>query len=593
MASLMRRAVQQAKAEAAAAKVQVPETEGQGAVVNTQPSKPAGGDKRALASMLIKVAQKMQQQEAAVQSESISSGPSSLQASELDTAPDAGLIEAEQPQAQAAGKVQLFGISAASSTGATELLALPKEPPERNQSLGERLGAILRGALSLPRQSSYVPMAADDDETDQDAAARFQLPPVNRRALPRDASYLPEWLTRTLSSSPGNSGSDDGLEAQDLLQEQAEDADELPQWVDWSTMQLKEEAPVKRRPTPQALPTDRTPFIEPLVDSQPAASQAPTGRRLFEFWQQKSEAVATSSVGSEALAPSLPPAHARRSQASAQKLTAETVLYDAATRRNMGATQQQLQLDKSHEAAAGLALQDVVLPARHVHSARAELAAELAATSQLVQQQSLRQAELLEGLEHALSQISQHRLLIQNPAAQLEPSESVAEAQTGVVSAYLEGVHVTPHVHGEQLLENLISPALLLASWHCRLQTWLMKGLQSCPLKANSSEDLGCKRQPCCVQVLKCCWVKGRCRAKMRGIATMACRAKRGCSSLSLQTPILKSRGMASGGGSLSELKTIGWGQLFFLMPQEPPLAGPQEPEGALYCLVPTFFDLY
>lgn len=47
----------------------------------------------------------------------------------------------------------------------------------------------------------------------------------------------------------------------------------------------------------------------------------------------------------------------------------------------------------------------------------AALVAELEAASRLVHHQSLQQAQLLEGLEHALSELSEHRLLIQNPPA--------------------------------------------------------------------------------------------------------------------------------------------------------------------------------
>ena len=47
----------------------------------------------------------------------------------------------------------------------------------------------------------------------------------------------------------------------------------------------------------------------------------------------------------------------------------------------------------------------------------AALVAELEAASRLVHHQSLQQAQLLEGLERALSELSEHRLLIQNPQA--------------------------------------------------------------------------------------------------------------------------------------------------------------------------------
>ncbi len=53
----------------------------------------------------------------------------------------------------------------------------------------------------------------------------------------------------------------------------------------------------------------------------------------------------------------------------------------------------------------------------------AALVAELEAASRLVHHQSLQQAQLLEGLEHALSELSEHRLLIQNPQAAVGTSQ--------------------------------------------------------------------------------------------------------------------------------------------------------------------------
>lgn len=446
LASLLRRAVQQAKAEAAAAQVQGSGTAIQDVVAKAKPgmpeqaAKPAGGDKRALSSMLMRAAQRMQQQQAAVQSEQASASFASpalmqqwLDAAELDGAPSVGLVEAEQPQAQAgtidgSDRAPLSAISRASSFGSA-LGLLPERPPDRKPSLGERLSAVLRGTLSLPRQSSYVAVGEEDDAT----AATSDLSPVRRRALPRDASYLPEWLNRTLSSSSVNLHLNDSLETQELLQEEAEDGLELPEWVNWSTMSHKEDAaPVKQRPAPLALLTDGTPTTQPVSesDSEPAAAQAPPtpkGHRLFEFWQQKSAAAAAAGepVNSHPLPASpLPPAHARRRQPPAQKVAAETLL-SGHTRVNAPPTRQQLSPNRSHEAATGLPVQHQGLQAQQSSASLtpAEFAAELAATSRLVQQQSERQAEMLEGLEHALSQLSQHRLLIENPTAQLEQSE--------------------------------------------------------------------------------------------------------------------------------------------------------------------------
>ena len=60
------------------------------------------------------------------------------------------------------------------------------------------------------------------------------------------------------------------------------------------------------------------------------------------------------------------------------------------------------------------------------------LVAELEATSRLVHQQSLQQAELLSGLERALSQLSEHRLLVQNPQA--TPGQSYRQTDASAAS---------------------------------------------------------------------------------------------------------------------------------------------------------------
>lgn len=446
LAALMRRAVQQAKAEAAAAQVQGPTTVGQEAAGSAQSSKLeqagkiAGGDKRALGSMLKKAAQKMQQQEAAVQSEKVTAvsaspaathlGLGSLKPAELEDASSDVVDEAEQPQAQAdsieaADNEQLPAISRASSFGSTVGL-LPERPPERKPSLGERLSAVLRGTLSLPRQSSYMAVAGHEDAS----VAADDLSPVRQRALPRDASYLPEWLNQTLSLSSGNVYQHhDDLETQDG----AEDEIELPQWVNWSTMRIKEDTgPGKQWSTPLALLTDGSPPTQLVLesDSDPAVAQTPPtpkGHRLFEFWQQKSAAAAAAAstpVKSPPSPPPLPPAHARHRQLSVQQLAAETLLSSADTRLDTPTAQQQLP-SSSDEAAAGLLLPPEGAQAQQ-HSpslAHSGVASELAATSRLVQQQSVRQAELMEGLEYALSQLSQHCLLIRHPTAQLELSE--------------------------------------------------------------------------------------------------------------------------------------------------------------------------
>ncbi|KAL0024407.1 hypothetical protein WJX79_011128 [Trebouxia sp. C0005] len=183
----------------------------------------------------------------------------------------------------------------------------------RDASLGQKLGSLLKGALSLPRQTSYVPVGEDAESDPSDSSedslgskdpslhesdgllslsglsghslnnARDVLPrelslrerfgsmslsrvasmtlpaeqslmgsngandlpvpmsPARRRALPRDASYLPEWVNCTLgrgshlhgdgqssprsrlgtTSSNASADSDPG------------DGNSIPKWVDW------------------------------------------------------------------------------------------------------------------------------------------------------------------------------------------------------------------------------------------------------------------------------------------------------------------------------------------------------------------------
>ena len=61
----------------------------------------------------------------------------------------------------------------------------------------------------------------------------------------------------------------------------------------------------------------------------------------------------------------------------------------------------------------------------------AGLVAELETASRLVHQQSLQQTQLLEGLEHALAELSEHRLLIQN--RQAAPSMAQQTAADGTM----------------------------------------------------------------------------------------------------------------------------------------------------------------
>ena len=141
MASLMRRAVQQAKATAAAEQT-----------ATSQPALLATADKAA------------------------SPAADSRQAADLDQEP----IDPSQ--------LQLSGFDRSSSSSPE--LSREEErfhsTPLKTLSLGVRLGSMLMSALSIPRQgSNYVPIDADSSpEADSPDESCAQL----RRTLPRDAS---------------------------------------------------------------------------------------------------------------------------------------------------------------------------------------------------------------------------------------------------------------------------------------------------------------------------------------------------------------------------------------------------------------------
>ncbi len=514
LASLMRRAVNQAKAEAAAQ--EAAQAAGQEPSGDRQPeaiaegrssgaegqTKAASGGKKALAAMLKKAAQKMQEDEAKTEAESFrpsstdpiaQAGPTtwdSTAAPSLDSAAElqqgTGPAVADQNQQAIASDIQdsehvrLSPISSASSFDSTDVL-LPaqsalKKPPERHQSLGQRLGSLMKGALPLSRQSSYMPLNGDDPQ-DSDRSSGL-LPPV-RRVLPRDASYIPEWLNQTLGLTPGDSSQNEErqfVEADSLFGDEGNS--ELPQWVEWSAITPPEEGntqvtEVQHRPAPLALvdapsmPSDLTPNALDVP--------TPKGQQLFEFWQQKAAATAPLPASQNASAV-LPLMHARRHHSvkrttpvqqapghmSGGSLPAANgtaswngdVLHtpDAAMSQHQGPLMLQPQ---THAAIANCQQTDLPVFAQpqepsqrglpdheqpgtapvevlggslssargfmQPSSASTALLAELTAASQLVHQQSRQQAELLEGLEHALSQLSEHRLLIQNPQTRLIP----------------------------------------------------------------------------------------------------------------------------------------------------------------------------
>ena len=204
--------------------------------------------------------------------------------------------------------------------------------PNRGPSLGEKLGSMLRSALSLPKQPSYIPVSEEDDDAEGlgGLSENAHGGPSTRQAMPRDASYLPEWLNRTnpmLKSSSSSARSSAELSRSSDVS-MAESA--LPEWVDFSTLQQpgpSDSAVDKLGPTQakaqklqhQSLPTVLTNPLKPVpapaqsplaplitAPSWPpseappsaAASKESRGKRLLAFWQQQQQSAdaATSST---------------------------------------------------------------------------------------------------------------------------------------------------------------------------------------------------------------------------------------------------------------------------------------------------------
>ncbi len=436
----------------------------------------------------------------------------------------------------------------------------------RDASLGQRLGSILKSALSLPRQPSYTSLSGDEDfdssdpygdsgrralprelslrerfgslsrqassQLDADNAQRVlprelslrerygsmslsrdpscssplgrsfagpeadaespvPMSPGKRRALPRDASYLPDWVTRTHGQTPRGNSNGNASPRSRLgnsfssvsTSSDHEDDSVMPRWVDWpqsslhpqvSPHQAEEEAhddptpaapilqapPHLRRqqkevPKPQAaLPRAKrplslaanplslslvhTPSMNPQQDLRPFTPVAtPKGQRLFDFWHQKAEQPATAAgpasisdiqskavthasqqvhSGAQQLTPSATQQAESSTGADAAQLDAAQVPQVAHQADILTGTKQP---DGSHQqpvtamgSGQGLDGGD-----EQLHSASAVFLAELETASRLVHKQSVQQAELLRGIEHALSQLSEQRLLIQDPQA--------------------------------------------------------------------------------------------------------------------------------------------------------------------------------
>ena len=694
MASLMRRAVQKAKAEAAAQAAadaaQVAAALGDGNTNDSQGAPEAPADrKKALAALLKKAAQKMQEEEGSPQQQESAAGadatlqqPSQLEEeqqhqhdAEDHLLPSSSSTE-DDPLDTGQVRLSRLSDSSSSSSGMQASTSDPADPPlyktpslgnrlgsmlksalspsrqssympvdadsspeadaEANQSLdlmapgterrapgrdanlSQRLGSMLKGALSFAKQPSYIPVNGDDPSEDlgrspiprelslrekygsfsisrqasimeeSDSSQRvlprelslrerygsrsisrepsislpaeksptglgaahdppFPMSPGSRRALPRDASYLPEWVHRTLGRGPNHHG--DGLSSPRSrlgttssnvsADSDGEDHSSVPTWVNFpssprKSFQLspqhspqhssgqpeeevghdlasaapimmapphlrrqqqepeKAETPLPRAKRPLALASNplllslvHTPSMNPQLDLRAMTPVAtPKGQRLFDFWHQKTDQPTVSAQSEATLDPSnaqlapvsafqqagsspgsleqpdkVPAAqHAQQQQQAQHKQQAQQ------TQQAQHAQQAQQQQPAQHTQQAQQAQHTPqvshVQPAQqtqHVqlaepmHSslqaaeagggggggqpaevgsvqpgtASAALVAEMETASRLVHTQSLQQAQLLEGLERALSQLSEHRLLVQNP----QPAAAASQQQ--------------------------------------------------------------------------------------------------------------------------------------------------------------------
>ena len=437
----------------------------------------------------------------------------------------------------------------------------------RDASLGQRLGSILKGALSLSRQPSYTSLSGDEDFDSSDPygnSRRRALPrelslrerygsmslsrdpsyssplghsfggpagldteppvptsPGKRRALPRDASYLPDWVTRTHGQTPRGYGNGKASPRSRLgtsfssvsTLSDHEDDNFMPRWVDWpqsslapevSPHQAEEEAhddltpagpilqapphlrrqqkevqkaeaalPRAKRPlslasNPLSLALVHTPSMNPQLDLTPSSPVAtPKGQRLFDFWHQKAEQPVTaagpasaSDIHSKAVTHASQQVHsgAQQSEYSTTQRAESSTRADAAqlNAAQLNAAQAPevahqadiltgaQQSDGSHQQPATATGSGQGLDAGdgQLHTASAVFLAELETASRLVHKQSVQQAELLKGIEHALSQLSEQRLLIQDPQAVAVMSHEEGVSHKGRLLQWASPVYV-------------------------------------------------------------------------------------------------------------------------------------------------------
>ena len=385
----MQRALQQARAEAAAqaqgntqpasdsSAPQGEEDPAQASAEVTEPGQQSaiGTDKKALGALLKRAAQKMQQEEAGETQTpaAVPTGSESLTASDVQL--QSGHSRTDQSDDPAA--VNPAGLTdGMDESDTTQLLPKglpPRKAPSRGLSLGEKLGSILRNALSLPRQNSYVPCSGEDSD-DEGIAGQLEDDPEGpsaQRVLPRDASYLPEWLNRTLRKGSTSARSSAELSRRSDVSR----ADSvLPEWVDASALQqtgqseddtsglLQAAHPLQKqqhsgipelftkalKPVPVSTPAHPP---EPLItapswppteaEASAAASRDSRQKRLLAFWQQQQPAAAAlalsvgSTVGSSVNQPASPVAPARLgNQSLAEQQSADVAAHAQAAAVN-------------------------------------------------------------------------------------------------------------------------------------------------------------------------------------------------------------------------------------------------------------------
>ena len=347
----MQRAIQQARAEAAAQAQDASQPAPAGSAASTdafttQAQSTSGKDKRALGALLRRAAQKMQQET----TDTAGAEPKDKLSHGSEPNQELGAHKTvEHPTDPGQDPLDIAGISLDGlggqmiATSSTELSANDGQPhkgPSRGPSLGEKLGSILRNALSLPKPSKYDPISGEDDDAVErveghvDGALRDGN---TKRALPRDASYLPEWLNSTLEKASSSSARASSVVSR-------ADSD-LPEWVDVASLQQQEgrsentcdkteplqmdlQQPhhqqgfdfellartLKPVPRPAPPPDPPRPLITapswppPEDEDSAVALKESRGKRLLAFWQQQQPTAAA------------PPAKAAQSSAMLQPL---------------------------------------------------------------------------------------------------------------------------------------------------------------------------------------------------------------------------------------------------------------------------------